>query len=85
MSVVQLTSFFVEPPKKNNTDPVIIIEKFRTVCTTVNKIIGHPIPYDEYLKNGKNNPDGDNTYANPQNKTIGARQQMAGQSTSSSY
>lgn len=39
---------------------VVIVEGYELVTDRVSALVGAPIPYDEYIKNGKNNPDGDN-------------------------
>lgn len=44
--------------KKNLT--AVVIEKYGIAYDNVKKMIGNPIDYDEYVKKGKNNPQGDN-------------------------
>jgi hypothetical protein len=39
---------------------VIIVEGYEVIYLNIKKMIGNPIPYDEYCKNGKNNMNGDN-------------------------
>lgn len=39
---------------------VIIVEAYEMIYLQVKKMVGNAIPYEEYLKNGKNNDQGDN-------------------------
>lgn len=56
--VIKVHKSAIQKNKKQKL--IVIVESYELVTDRVNAVIGSPIPYDEYIKNGKNNPDGEN-------------------------
>lgn len=56
-AVIKVIRSTVQKNKKQKS--VLIVEVYEFVVNT-QSLIGKPIPYDDYIKNGKNNPEGDN-------------------------
>lgn len=56
--VIRVTKSGMQKNKKQKI--VVIVEGYELVTRQVSAQVGSPISYEEYIKNGKNNPDGDN-------------------------
>lgn len=58
--MIELKRLFIQ--KKVTGEIVSIVENYKIVSEKVKKKIGDPILHDDFLKNGKKNPSGDNVY-----------------------
>ena len=56
--VIRVTKSGMQRNKKQKI--VVVVEGYEVVTRQVTALVGSPIPYEEYIKNGKNNPNGDN-------------------------
>lgn len=56
--VIRVTKSGMQKNKKQKI--VVIVEGYELVTRQVTALVGSPISYEEYIKNGKNNQDGDN-------------------------
>jgi hypothetical protein len=56
--VIKINKSAVQKNKKQKL--VVIVEEFELLVERAKGLVGRPIPYEDYIKNGKNNPEGDN-------------------------
>lgn len=56
--VIRVTKSGMQKNKKQKI--VVIVEGYELVTRQLAALVGSPISYEEYIKNGKNNPKGDN-------------------------
>ena len=56
-AVIKVMRSAVQKNKKQKS--ILIVEAYEFVAS-IQTLIGKPIPYDDYIRNGKNNPEGDN-------------------------
>lgn len=56
--VIRVQKSAIQKNKKQKL--IVIVEGYELVTDRVSGVVGAPINYDEYIKNGKNNPDGEN-------------------------
>lgn len=56
--VIKVLKSAMQKTKKQKL--IIIVEQYELFHEKVKGLIGNPIPYEDYIKNGKNNPEGDN-------------------------
>lgn len=59
--VIKVTSSSSQNNKQNQ--PIIIIEHYTPLPLNVSQVVGKPIYYEEFVKKGKRNPDGNNLIA----------------------
>lgn len=58
-TIIKITKSNAQKSKQHQSW-VIIVEGYEIIYLNIKKQIGNPILYDDYCKNGKNNPMGDN-------------------------
>lgn len=56
--VIKVLKSAMQKTKKQKL--IIIVEQYEIFVEKVKGLIGSPIPYEDYIKNGKNNAEGDN-------------------------
>lgn len=52
--VIKVLKSAMQKTKKQKL--IIIVEQYELFADRVKAVVGNPIPYEDYIKNGKNNP-----------------------------
>ncbi len=77
-AVIKVMRSAVQKNKKQKS--ILIVEAYEFVAS-IQTLIGKPIPYDDYIRNGKNNPEGDNLIPTqrpaPMGNKVESRQQRS--------